>query len=204
MLFVHLCKNWRTQRHFVVANAEVSTIGCCLLLVGVLNLAGCGNSDNITNSIEDIRVMATEKRTHISPVLKETLNKPLVINLTDLKDPFQLRAIKDGIKDEGTTEDKIANRLVTNRKKPRESLENYQLSQLSMVGTLRMNNTQWAFIKIDSEAIKGKKGYINLIQKVKKDDYMGQNQGKITDISNDTLTLIDANNEYTIIKLSVP
>jgi type IV pilus assembly protein PilP len=63
-----------------------------------------------------------------------------------------------------------------NRKK--EPLEAYPLESLKMVGTLQQDKTMYALIRADTN-----------LYRVKKDNYMGANFGKITDISESEVTL---------------
>lgn len=57
--------------------------------------------------------------------------------------------------------------------RPREYLETYPLDTLRMVGTLEQQGTQWALIRTPDRTI----------QRVTAGNYMGQNHGRITDIS---------------------
>lgn len=210
MLFVHLFTNWRIQYYFVVANAITRR---CLLLM-MISLAGC--SDNATN-LEKLDVFEVDVITEENTVLQEESNESLSINLIGLRNPFQKHLTKQVSKKRVSTKQVSTKQvntkqvntkiLAVNRKKLRdnsrtqEPLEQYKLDQLSMVGTLSMHNTQWALIKINDEAIKDKKN-ISPIIKVKKGNYIGQNQGKITDISNNAVTLIDADDTSTFIAIS--
>ncbi len=55
----------------------------------------------------------------------------------------------------------------------REFLENFPLDGLSMVGTVNKENTLWALIKTPDGGV----------QSIKKDNYLGQNYGRVISIS---------------------
>ena len=62
-----------------------------------------------------------------------------------------------------------------------EYLESFPLDTLRMVGTMSQNQQSWALIKTPD----------NTIQRVLAGNYVGQNNGKITDVSEDGVELIE-------------
>lgn len=63
--------------------------------------------------------------------------------------------------------------------RPREYLESYSLDSLTMVGTLQKRGEMWALI-VDRAGI---------IHKVKEGNYLGQNSGKITRITENNIDI---------------
>jgi type IV pilus assembly protein PilP len=63
-----------------------------------------------------------------------------------------------------------------NRRK--EPLEAFPMDSMSMVGSVTKNNQQYALLRVD-----------NLLYQVKVGDYLGQNYGKITKISETEVSL---------------
>jgi len=65
--------------------------------------------------------------------------------------------------------------------RPREPLEEYPLDSLRMVGILELKGTRWALIKTPDETI----------HRVRVGNYMGQNHGRITRITETQVDLIE-------------
>ena len=65
--------------------------------------------------------------------------------------------------------------------RPREALEAYPLDVLRMVGILEQSNTMWALLK----------GGDGTIHRVKTGNYVGQNHGRITSISEEKISLTE-------------
>jgi type IV pilus assembly protein PilP len=65
--------------------------------------------------------------------------------------------------------------------RPKEILESLSLDSLRMVGTLEQRHQRWAIIEDKT----------GLIYRVAKGDHMGKDFGKITEISEDTITLVE-------------
>jgi len=65
--------------------------------------------------------------------------------------------------------------------RPREYLEGFPLDSLRMVGTLERGGTQWALIKTPEQTI----------QRVKEGNYIGQNHGRITEITESKIYLTE-------------
>lgn len=65
--------------------------------------------------------------------------------------------------------------------RPREILESFPLDGLRMVGTLEQKNVRWALLKTND----------GTIHRLKKGNYLGQNHGKITEITEDRINLME-------------
>jgi type IV pilus assembly protein PilP len=63
----------------------------------------------------------------------------------------------------------------------KQRLENFEFSALSMVGTVKQGATLWGLVR-DSEGS---------IERVKVGYYLGKNNGKITDISNQSIDVVE-------------
>lgn len=91
------------------------------------------------------------------------------------RDPFQqsVALIKsEPVKHSNST-------LHPNEARNKEALENFPLESLFMVGVMKNNGENWAIIKAPDGSI----------YKVKKGNYMGQNHGKITKITDAKISL---------------
>lgn len=89
----------------------------------------------------------------------------------EVPDPFSSKKNKQGKADQ--------NELRPDLKRPKEVLEDYPLENLNMVGTLQRGGYIFALIKAPD----------NTVHRVKSGNYLGQNFGLITGISEEKITL---------------
>jgi len=93
---------------------------------------------------------------------------------------YQAFEIPDPFSSQKNKQDKAdQNELQPDLKRPREALENYPLENLIMVGTLQRGRSIFALIKAPD----------NTVHRVKTGNYLGQNFGLITGISEGEVTL---------------
>lgn len=93
----------------------------------------------------------------------------------ELRDPFVSTVELD--RELGSTVDAL--HPETNR--PRQPLEAFPLDTLAMVGTLEQKENRWALIK-DPQ---------NIVHRVKLGNYMGQNEGRILEITETDILLVE-------------
>lgn len=143
-----------------------------ILLVGCLILAGCGGEE-----FSDLRAFVKESDNlphgRIPPLPEAKPYEPFTYEAFDLVDPFKPRKIEPpkGVAGAGGLQPDF------NRRK--EPLEAYPLESLSMVGTLQQKKSMYAIIKTPD----------NNLFRVMAGNYLGQNFGRITDISESLITL---------------
>jgi len=89
----------------------------------------------------------------------------------DLPDPFKPRKLTE-------KRDGPANGLAPDLNRRKEPLEAFPLEQLKMVGTLSQGNDTYALVRADKT-----------LYRVKKGNYMGQNFGLITDVTENEIKL---------------
>jgi type IV pilus assembly protein PilP len=90
-------------------------------------------------------------------------------------DPFSSQKLAVALKQEARQPNSLL-AAETNRRK--EPLEAFPMDSMSMVGSVMKNGQQYALLRVD-----------NLLYQVKVGDYLGQNYGKITRISETEVTL---------------
>ena len=139
------------------------------LIVGVaLLLGGCGG-DN-----QDLRMWMAEQgkgvRGRLDPLPQLKPYEPFAYNAFDLPDPFKPRKIQPVKGD---------SKLAPDLNRRREPLESYPLEALSMVGTLARNKQMFALVKTPEKDI----------YQVKDGNYLGQNYGVVTGISDSEIKL---------------
>ncbi len=140
-----------------------------ILLLGFL-LAAC------SEEFQDIKDFIKESdkglRGRVDPLPEVKPYEPFIYNAFDLPDPFKPRKIE-------TVKGPGASKLQPDLNRRKEALEAYPLENLRMVGTLERSKIIYALIKSPD----------NNLYRVKTGNYMGQNFGLITDVTESSLKL---------------
>lgn len=134
----------------------------------VLMLSGCGGGN-----MEDLQSFVAETgkdmQGKIEPLPEVKVYEPFTYNAFDLPDPFKPRKLSIG----------GGGGMQPDLNRPKEPLEAFSLETLKMVGVLSKNGVINAVVKTPD----------NAIYHVKKGNYMGQNFGLITQISDTQVSL---------------
>lgn len=138
------------------------------ILSVVLGLAGCGGGN-----MEDLQTFVAETgkdmQGKIEPLPEVKVYEPFTYNAFDLPDPFKPRKLSTG----------GGGGLQPDLNRPKEPLEAFSLETLKMVGMLSKGGVVHAVIKTPD----------NAIYHVRKGNYVGQNFGLITQISDGEVSL---------------
>jgi type IV pilus assembly protein PilP len=153
------------------------------ILIVCVPLAGCGGG-----SMADLRSYVAEIKTRpgtpiedlppIQPYVVYTYPCDGAIECVDPFEPFYLEPPRPT--DDGTTA-VSDNGISPNFDRNREELESYPLDALRMMGTLEKGEQFWAILR-DPDTI---------IHRVEVGNFIGQNNGKITGISEDRIELLE-------------
>jgi type IV pilus assembly protein PilP len=137
-----------------------------LILIG---LTGCGGSgmDDLQNFVAET---GKDMQGKIEPLPEVKMYEPFTYDAFDLPDPFKPRKLSTSGGGGGMQPD-------LNR--PKEPLEAFSLETLSMVGMLSRQGVVHAVIRTPDKAI----------YHVKKGNYVGQNFGLVTQITDSEVTL---------------
>ena len=139
-----------------------------------LGISGCGtNGDDLREYVATVK---SQPAGVIPPIPEVTAYQPFTYPVHS-RDPFDSSVVATELLPQNRP--KSDTQIDTNR--TAEYLENFQLDSLSMVGTLRQNTGLWALIRTPD----------GTIQRVTPGNYMGKNYGKITDISESSVNLIE-------------
>ncbi len=139
-----------------------------LIPVALATLWGCSSEmDELKQFVRESDKGLPRK---IEPLPAVKPFEPFAYEGFDLPDPFKPRKIAS----EGKKDERIDKEL-TRRKEP---LEAFPLEQLKMVGTLSQANEMYALVRADKT-----------LYRVKKGNYMGQNFGLITDVTEGEIKL---------------
>jgi type IV pilus assembly protein PilP len=137
-------------------------------LVIVLGLAGCGGG-----GMDDLRTFVADAgrdmQGKIEPLPEVKVYEPFTYDAFDLPDPFKPRKLTSG----------GGGGIQPDLNRPKEPLEAFSLETLKMVGMMSKKGTIHAVIKTPD----------NAVYHVRKGNYVGQNFGLITQISETELTL---------------
>ena len=139
-----------------------------LIVFMVFGLSGCGGG-----GMDDLHAFVAETGTDmqgkIEPLPEVKVYEPFTYNAFDLPDPFKPRKLSTG----------GGGGMQPDLNRPKEPLEAFSLETLKMVGVLSKNGSINAVVKTPD----------NAIYHVKKGNYMGQNFGLITQISESEVNL---------------
>lgn len=142
-------------------------------LVVTGTLAGCGgNFDELRQWMEQERKNA---KATVTPLLPPKKFLPQPYESAMGVDPFSTQKLSVAIKQEAAQPNSLLTAEINRRKEP---LEAYPLDNMSMVGSLTRDSRRYALLRVD-----------NLLYQVKAGDYLGQNFGRITKITETEIVL---------------
>lgn len=134
----------------------------------VLGLTGCGG-DGMDDLVKFVNDSGRDLQGKIEPLPQVKPYEAFTYEAFDLPDPFKPRKLS--MKGGGGLQPDLA--------RPREPLESYSLETLKMVGVLSKNGVIHAVIQTPDKTI----------YHVRKGNYVGQNFGMITEITDHSITL---------------
>lgn len=145
------------------------------LLAGafVLTLAGCsGEQEELSQWMEQQKREVKPNVQPLSPPKKFVPQPYVALNGVE---PFSAQKLTVALKQEAKQPNSLLAAEINRRKEP---LEAYPLDSMQMVGSVTKTGRPYALLKVD-----------NLLYQVKPGDYLGQNYGKITKISETDVSL---------------
>ncbi|WP_235834985.1 pilus assembly protein PilP [Piscinibacter terrae] len=141
-----------------------------LLVVG---LAACsGEQDELTQWMEQQK---REVKPSVLPLTPPKKFDPQPYTALTGVDPFSAQKLTVALKQEARQPNSMLAAEINRRKEP---LEAYPLDSMAMVGSVAKKGQPYALLKVD-----------NLLYQVKVGDYLGQNYGKITKITETDISL---------------
>jgi type IV pilus assembly protein PilP len=144
-----------------------------ILACAVLGLSAC------TGEEEELQAWMEQQRHEVHPSV-QPLSPPQKFNPQaytggDGVEPFSAQKLTGALKQEARQPNSAVAAELNRRKEP---LEAFPLDSMTMVGSLNKKGQPYALMKVD-----------NLLYQVKVGDYLGQNYGKITKITETEVTL---------------
>jgi len=141
--------------------------------VFAMSLAACsGEQDELTQWMEQQK---REVKPSVLPLSPPKKFDPQPYTALTGVDPFSTQKLTVALKQEARQPNSMLAAEINRRKEP---LEAYPLDSMSMVGSVAKHGQPYALLKVD-----------NLLYQVKVGDYLGQNYGKITKITETDISL---------------
>jgi type IV pilus assembly protein PilP len=150
-----------TVRHEFNGSRLSAVVACCIVL------AACGGDQ------DELQQWMEQQKREVKPSV-EPLSAPKKFNpqpyaALGAVEPFSTQKLTVALKQEARQPNSLLAAEINRRKEP---LEAYPVDSMSMVGSVTRSGRPYALLKVD-----------NLLYQVKQGDYLGQNYGKITKIS---------------------
>jgi type IV pilus assembly protein PilP len=153
---------------------QMNLAGLVLLIACSLVLTACGGrQDDLNRYIAEVKERPSTPIPPIPPVRTYT---PYQYEGLTGRDPFR-QSTSEGA--EQVTQSANATGPRPDLQRTREYLERWELDTLLMVGTFNKESSEWALIK-DPDGV---------VHRVSVGNYMGQNHGKVSTITNDEVQL---------------
>lgn len=147
------------------------------LLPVLLGIAGCGSSDQ-----EELQQWMAEQRSAIKPrvvpIPAPTRFTPQTYDQEGAIEPFSREKLTQALKRDSSQATANAALIAPELSRRKEPLESIPLDAIVMVGSLVKAGQPVALIRAD-----------NLIYQVRAGNYLGQNYGRITKVTETSLTL---------------
>ena len=149
-----------------------------LPLLALLVLAGC--SDDMSDLREYVEETKQRPGGQIEEIPEFEPYESFTYDPSELRDPFRP---SDGF---GMTAEEQAAKesdsgLAPDTSRPKEPLEQFPLDSLEMVGTLGQGDQEWGLVKSPE----------GVIHRVQEGNYLGQNYGRITELSAERIEVLE-------------
>ena len=148
------------------------TQSCFAALAAALLAACSAEHDELRQWMDQQR---REVKPSVTPLQPPKRFDPQPYNSAQAVDPFSVQKLTVALKQEARQPNSVLAAEINRRKEP---LEAYPLDSMTMVGSVVRSGRPYALLRVD-----------NLLYQVKQGDYLGQNYGKITKISETDVSL---------------
>ena len=147
------------------------------LIVVALSLAGCGSSgdDELRQWMSELRATTKPK---VTPLTEPKQFLPQTYAMDSGVEPFNSIKLTQALRRESTQSASNAALIAPEMARRKEPLESYPLDVMAMVGSLDKKGAPTALLKVDK-----------LLYQVRVGNYIGQNYGRITKITENSIQL---------------
>lgn len=157
--------------------SAVKQIKAWAFFLTVVTLASCGSSDQ-----DELRQWMAEQRDTIKPRVvrlpEPTKFTPQPYTQENAIEPFSSQKLTQALKRESTQSTSNAALIATELARRKEPLESSPLDTVAMVGSLIKAGQPVALVRVD-----------NLLYQVRVGNYLGQNYGRVTKVTETGLSL---------------
>ena len=162
------------------------------IFTAVLFLAACGGDEH-QDLKEELKNITKDLRGRIDPLPVVKPYEPVPYQAFELPDPFGAAKVALAT---GAAEKAKGGANAPDANRPKEPLEAYPLESLKMVGVLSQKGVNYALVRADAS-----------LYRVKVGNYLGQNFGIITEVSENQINLKelvqDASGDWTERKVAL-
>jgi type IV pilus assembly protein PilP len=157
--------------------ASKYVLTACSMAVVLLGMAGCGSSEQ-----EELQEWMTQQRNatkpKVDPLPEPTKFSPQAYGQEGSIEPFSNQKLTQALKRESNQATANAALIAPELSRRKEPLEAYPLDAIAMVGSLIKVGQPVALVRVD-----------NLIYQARVGNYLGQNFGRITKVTETDLAL---------------
>lgn len=157
---------------------KTSLVSCLALVLTSGLLVGCSSSADTQDLKQFVDDTLSKPRGRIEPIPVFKPYEFFSYSAAGLRSPFELPVVVDtsiAIKSDMAS-------VRPNLDRPREHLERFPIADLSMVGTMQSTDgALWALVRDGSGGV----------VRIRTGQFMGQNHGRVTDISEYRINLIE-------------
>lgn len=149
------------------------------LLTGVIAFAivGCGSDmSDLSQFVEEAK---NAKRRPLPKLPEMKPHETFTYRDAGLRDPFGIISFNQA--QTGSEQQRSTSMLRPDEARPKEPLEAFPLDSLRMVGVLEQQGATWALVRASD----------GTIHRVRKGNHLGQNYGKITQIAESEVDLVE-------------
>ena len=148
-----------------------------LVLMAGLIIAGC-SGDQLGDLRNFVEAEKAKPGGRVEPIPEVKPFESFTYRPAGRKSPFEPWGLSSGV---AKASQGSKGGLHPDMNRRRETLEAFPLDTLRMVGTLAQKNEVWAILKAPD----------GLVYRVKRNNYLGQNHGRITKITEDKVELVE-------------
>jgi type IV pilus assembly protein PilP len=146
-----------------------------VLLAATVLLSACSNNEEMIELQTYVQQTVNRPPGQIEPIPEFQSYEPFQYSAASLRSPFDIPIdITLIIRNQN-------NDVRPDDNRPKELLENYALSSLTMVGTITRAGTEWALMLDET----------GLVSRVAEGNYMGRNHGRVLSVTETQVELVE-------------
>ena len=155
---------------------QYNVIGSMLLVIGALTLAGCGGSAKERDLEEFYSTVQNQGKGRIKPLPPFETVAPFTYQAGNLRSPFE-PPVQAALREKP----KGGRSVEPDPTRVKQFLEQFNVGQLAMVGTLAQGGQLYGLVRDYEEGV----------HRVRTGDYMGSDHGRITKIDDVSIELME-------------